>query len=171
MRTLLIAGLALAMASAAEAKIHHIVKPAPAPVTRTYEGTFPIASTVVVPPGYETIYVSGMVPGVSHPEAEAGTLAAYGNTEEQTESVIGRIQAALKAQGADLGDIVSMHVYMAADPATGKMDFAGMMNSYSRHFGTPDQPNKPVRAAMQVAALASPAFLVEIEVTAVKPAT
>lgn len=170
MRILAIAALALMLAPAAEAKVHHYAKPAPPPVTRTYEGTFPIASTVVVPPGYATIYVSGMVPAVSHPEAEAGSLAAYGNTEEQTESVIGRIQTALKAQGADLGDIVSMHVYMAADPATGKMDFAGMMKSYSRHFGTPDQPNKPVRAAMQVAALASPAFLVEIEVVAVKPA-
>lgn len=137
-------------------------------VVRTYEGSFPIASTVVVPPGYATIYVSGMVPDVSHPDAEKGSLAAYGTTEEQTESVIGKIQAALKAQGCDLGDVVAMHVYMAADPATGKMDFAGMMKSYSRHFGTAEQPNKPVRAAMQVAALAAPGFLVEIEVTAVK---
>ena len=164
------AGMALAIAPTVEAKTKHAIKPAaPAPVTRTYEGTFPIASTVVVPPGYSTIYVSGMVPGVSHADAEAGSLAAYGSTEEQTESVIGRIDAALKTQGAGLGDIVSMHVYMAADPATGKMDFAGMMKSYSRHFGTPDQPNKPVRAAMQVTALAAPAFLVEIEVVAAVP--
>ena len=166
---LTVSALALALAPAAEARTHHAAPAAPAPVARVYEGSFPIASTVVVPPGYETIYVSGLVPDVTHPDAEKGSLAAYGTTEEQTESVIGKIQTELKAQGADLGDIVQMHVFMAADPATGKMDFAGMMNAYSRHFGTPDQPNKPARAAFQVAALASPAFLVEIEVVAVKP--
>ncbi len=170
MRTFAIAALVI-LAPSAEAGTHHRAGAASAPLTRTYESAFPIASTVVVPPGYSTIYLSGMVPGVSHPDAEAGSLAAYGNTEEQTESAIEKIDAALKAQDAGLGDIVSMHVYMAADPATGKMDFAGMMKSYSRHFGTPDQPNRPVRAAMQVAALAAPGFLVEIEVVAVKPAS
>ncbi len=173
LRTLIISVLALAIAPAVLAKpVHHAAKlAAPAPVTRTYEGSFPIASTAVVPPGYETIYVSGMVPDVSHPDADKGSLAAYGTTEEQTESVINKIDAALKVQGAGLGDVVSMHVFMAADPATGKMDFAGMMKAYSRHFGTADQPNKPTRAAMQVAALAAPGFLVEIEVVAVKPYT
>ncbi|MGZ3298484.1 MAG: Rid family hydrolase, partial [Asticcacaulis sp.] len=63
-----------------------------------------------------------------------------------------------------------MRVYLAGDPANGgKMDFAGMMKSYSRHFGTPDQPNRPTRATVQVAALALPGFLVEIEAVAVKP--
>ena len=33
----------------------------------------------------------------------------------------------------------------------------------------PAQPHLPVRSAMQVAALANPGFLVEIEVTAVRP--
>ena len=142
----------------------------PAPVQRTYVGDFPIATTVTVPPGYATIYVSGMVPSVAHSEAEKGTQAAFGTTEEQTESVIGKIDAALKAQGAGLGDIVSMRIYLVGDPGlNGKMDFAGMMKSYVRHFGTVDQPNKPTRAAFQVAALAAPGFLVEIEAVAVKP--
>ncbi|MGN6424864.1 MAG: RidA family protein [Asticcacaulis sp.] len=140
------------------------------PVNRVYAGSFPIAESVAVPPGYTTLYVSGLVPSVTHPDAEKGTLAAYGDTEEQTESVIQNIRKALQAQGADLKDIVSMRVYLAADPTTGKMDFAGMMKAYTRYFGTSEQPNKPARAAFQVAALTSPAFLVEIEVVAVKPA-
>lgn len=166
----------MALASSANATprkpVMHVPAPvAPATVQRTYEGTFPIASTVTVPPGYATIYVSGMVSGVNHPEAEKGSAASFGNTEEQTESVIQKIDAALKAQGAGLGDIVSMRVYLAGDPANGgKMDFAGMMKAYSRHFGTNDQPNKPVRAAFQVAGLAAPGYLVEIEVVAAKPA-
>jgi enamine deaminase RidA (YjgF/YER057c/UK114 family) len=60
-----------------------------------------------------------------------------------------------------------MHVYLGGDPATGKMDFAGFMKGYSQYFGTKDQPNKPARSAMQVAALALPGALVEIEVVAV----
>ena len=43
------------------------------------------------------------------------------------------------------------------------------MQGYTQFFGTPAQPNLPVRSAMQVAALAGPGFLVEIEVTAVRP--
>ena len=162
----------LALPVAAQAKIHPVkAPPAPAPLTRTYpKPDAPIAATVVVPPGYETIYVSGMVPDVADATATPGTIAAYGNTETQTESIIGKLQAALKAQGADLGDVVSMHVFLAGDPAMdNKMDFAGMMKAYLRHFGTPDQPNRPVRATVQVAALAAPGFLAEIEVIAVKP--
>jgi len=45
-----------------------------------------------------------------------------------------------------------------------------MMAAYTRFFGTKDQPNKPARSAMQVAALAAPWALVEIEVIAVRSA-
>ncbi|MBW8882452.1 MAG: RidA family protein [Asticcacaulis sp.] len=172
MRTVLATTLALlALPAAAEAKLFGGDKPAPAPVTRTYpKPEAAIAATVTVPPGYETIYVSGMVPDVSDPTAPAGTIAAYGNTETQTESVLAKLKAALEAQGVSFSDVVSMHVFLAGDPALdGKMDFAGMMKAYTRHFGTADQPNRPVRATVQVAALAAPGFLVEIEVVAVKP--
>ena len=158
---LLIAGLAFA-APAVHAQAVQYNYPAP---------TAPIASSVMVPPGYATVYLSGMVPDVAHPEAEKGSIAAYGTTEEQTESVLAKLRATLQAQGLDFKDVVSMHVFLVGDPTQGgKMDFAGMMKAYSRHFGTPDQPNRPVRATVQVAALAAPGFLVEIEVIAVKPA-
>ena len=168
------AGFALLVAPAAYAKpAAKKGPPAPALVERAYAAPeAPIAATATVPPGYTTIYVSGMVPAVAHPEAEKGSIASYGTTEEQTESVILKLQDALKAQGADLKDAVQMRVYLVGDPAMGgKMDFAGMMKAYSRHFGTADQPNRPVRATVQVAALAAPGFLVEIELVAVKPAS
>jgi enamine deaminase RidA (YjgF/YER057c/UK114 family) len=61
-------------------------------------------------------------------------------------------------------------VFLVGDPAKGgKMDFAGFMAGYTQFFGTPAQPNLPSRSAVQVAGLASPNFLVEIEVTAVRP--
>ena len=69
-----------------------------------------------------------------------------------------------------MGDVVKMQVFLVGDPAKGgKMDFAGFMEGYTEHFGTAEQPNLPSRSVMQVAGLANPGFLVEIEVTAVRP--
>jgi len=149
-------------------------KPAPAPlppVTRTYAKPDAIlATSVTVPAGYDLVFLSGALADVADPGAPKGTIAAYGNTETQTESVLTKLQAALAAQGLSFKDVVNMHVFLAGDPALdGKLDFAGMMKAYNRHFGTPDQPNRPTRATFQVAALAAPGYLIEIEVTAAKP--
>jgi enamine deaminase RidA (YjgF/YER057c/UK114 family) len=122
--------------------------------------TFPISQGVWVG---DTLYLSGMM---------ASTLKSPtpGDTEAQTVSTIKQIQTALETQKLTLGDVVMMHAYLAGDPAKGgKMDFAGFMAGYTQFFGTKDQPNKPARSAMQVAALAAPTGLIEIEVIAVKP--
>jgi enamine deaminase RidA (YjgF/YER057c/UK114 family) len=58
-------------------------------------------------------------------------------------------------------------VYLVPDPATGKIDFAGMNEAYKMYFGTKDQPNKPVRATIQ-AGLVVPGALVEIEAVAIR---
>ena len=144
-----------------------------APVTRAYSASNPvIAASVSVPPGYTTIYVSGTIPAVVDPKAPAGSTAAYGgDTEAQTEGALKKIEAALAAQGAGFGDVVMVHAYLVADPAKGAaMDFAGMNAAYARHFGTPAQPNKPARNTVQVAGLAYPGVLAQIEVIAVKRA-
>jgi enamine deaminase RidA (YjgF/YER057c/UK114 family) len=117
----------------------------------------------------DTLYVAGqMASPVTPADAAKGTPAVYGDTKAQTESAIKNIERVLKTQGLTLADVVQMDVFLAADPATGKMDFAGMNAAYSEFFGTADQPNKPVRAAMQIAALATSWGLVEIQVVAVK---
>jgi enamine deaminase RidA (YjgF/YER057c/UK114 family) len=43
-----------------------------------------------------------------------------------------------------------------------------MNEAYRQFFGTPEQPNKPARVTVQVAALGSPATLVEISLQAAK---
>ena len=69
-----------------------------------------------------------------------------------------------------MGDVVKMQAFLVGDPGKGgKMDFEGFMQGYTQFFGTPIQPNLPVRSALQVMALANPGYLVEIEVTAVRP--
>ncbi len=129
----------------------------------------PIAIMVSVPPGATTYYVSGMIPPVVNPNAPKGSIESFGDTKTQTEGALGKIKDALAAQGLGFGDVVMMHVYLAGDPAKdGKMDFAGMMEGYKEFFGTPEQPNKPARSTVQVAALAAPGALIEIEVLAAK---
>ena len=97
-----------------------------------------------------------------------GTPAVYGNMQMQAESAFGKIQSLLKEQGLGMGDVVMMRVYMAADPADNKLDFAGMNAAYAKFFGTLEQPNKPARAAVQVAALVAQRALLEVEVQAAR---
>jgi enamine deaminase RidA (YjgF/YER057c/UK114 family) len=165
MRRLALSAFAAAVLAAGAAQA------APGEVSRAYAAPdLPIAVAVTVPPGYSTVYVSGTTAGVSDPSAPKGSVASYGSTAVQAESAIKRIQAALQAQGLDLGDIVAMRVYLVGDPATGgQMDFKGLMAAYSKHFGTPDQPNRPSRTTVQVAGLVAPGLLVEIETVAAKP--
>ena len=131
--------------------------------------TFPISRSVMIPAGAELLYVSGQVPPVVDPDAEPGSRAAYGNTEQQTIGVIERIQAALADAGMTLHDVVKMQVYLVADPENdNEMDFAGFMAGYTQFFGTAEQPNLPARSAFQIAGLAVPGWLVEIEVVAAR---
>ena len=118
----------------------------------------------------DTLYLAGqMASPVTPADPVSGKSAAYGDTKTQTLSVLTKIQTLLREQGLTMGDVVQMHVFMAGDPAKGgKLDFDGMNEAYDQFFGTPQQPNKPVRAALQVAALVQPWGLVEIEVTAVR---
>ncbi len=138
-----------------------------ADLVRHAGGKFPIASSIAVPPGYTTYYLSGQGADVADKNAAPMTLAAYGDTETQTRSALTKIQAELGKLGLTLADVVQMHVYLAADPKLGKMDFAGLMKAYTQFYGTAAQPALPTRSAFQVAALANPGWLVEIEVTAV----
>jgi enamine deaminase RidA (YjgF/YER057c/UK114 family) len=133
--------------------------------------TFPIAAAVEVPAGKTTVYLSGMVPPmIPDTTAARDSVEAYGDTRTQTVSVLTAIQAQLASLGLSMSDVVKMQVFLVGDPARdGKMDFAGFMEGYTRFFGTPEQPNLPVRSTMQIAGLANPGFLVEIEVTAVRP--
>ena len=116
------------------------------------------------------LYVSGQLPTPITPaDREKGTPAVYGNTQAQAENTFVKIQNLLKAQGLGLGDVVMMRVYMTADPAMGnKLDFAGMNAAYAKFFGTPEQPNKPARSTVQVAALVAAGALLEVEVQAAR---
>jgi enamine deaminase RidA (YjgF/YER057c/UK114 family) len=80
-----------------------------------------------------------------------------------------KFEKLLAAQGLTFADVVKVNVFLLGDPKLdGKMDFAGLNAAYGEYFGSAAQPNKPVRTALQVAALPMAGGLVEIEMTAAK---
>jgi enamine deaminase RidA (YjgF/YER057c/UK114 family) len=158
MKTLMLLGLMpLAGCVAVNARIT-----AAGDIARTYaQPNAMYARTLVIPAGYETIRLPGIVPD---PISEG----VWGDTERQTESALGKIKAQLAEAGAVEADVVAATVYLVAPPGATAMDFAGMNRAYVKHYGSPEQPNRPVRSTVQVAGLVAPGVLVEIEVTAAR---
>lgn len=131
---------------------------------------FPISAAVEVPAGKTLVFLSGTVAPVADPKSPKDSIAAYGDTKTQTIGALNAIKTTLAGLHLTLGDVIKMQAFLVGDPSKGgKMDFEGFMQGYTQFFGTAAQPNLPVRSALQVAALANPGFLVEIEVTAVRP--
>ncbi len=133
--------------------------------------TFPISRAVEVSADTTLIFHSGTVPGPVNPDAERGSREYYGDTETQALNVFGRMEKSFEQLGVGFGDIIKMTVFLVGDPEMdGRMDFGGFMKAYTKYFGTEEQPNKPARAAFQIAGLAGgPNMLVEIEVVIARP--
>ncbi len=158
-----IAALLLLAASAAGARADDVIR-------HKLPSDFPILSAVEIPPGKTLVFLSGAGAPVSDPAAPARSLATYGDTRTQTVGTLTAIAATLKGLDLTPGDVVKMTVFLVGDPAKGgRLDFDGFMQGYRQFFGGPDQPRLPTRSVVQVAALANPGWLVEIEVTAVRP--
>ncbi len=138
-------------------------------ILRRPAGSFPISSSVLVPPGSEIVFLSGTLPDPAKPDAPAGSAERLGDTEAQAVSVFGKLEKELAASGLTMSDVVKMNVFLVGDPAKGgAMDFEGLMKAYARHFGTSAQPNLPARTTVQVVALPVPGALVEVELVAAK---
>ncbi|QCB43024.1 endonuclease [Sphingomonas sp. PAMC26645] len=132
-----------------------------------------ILQGVTVPAGAKMLYLSGQLAAPIDPANKTSsaqmTTADFGDTKTQTISVFSKIKAILAAQGYAMSDIIKLTVFVAGDPKLGgKMDFVGMNDAFKMYFGTAENPNTVARSTVQVAALAGPAFLVEIEATAAK---
>lgn len=153
--------LAATLASTADAKAAP-----PAVIERTSANPASvIASTALIPPGAKLLYLSGSTASPVDP----ATPAEFGDTATQTKSILTKIKATLEGMGWSMGDIVKMNVFLVGVPENeGRMDAAGMNGVFKTFFGTPEQPNKPTRSTVQVAALGRPTTLVEIEAIAAK---
>lgn len=159
-RKILISAAAL-LACTASAQAQSIVRHTnPAPAI--------ILNGVTIPPGAEVLMLSGQLASPIDP-AKTDSIEAYGDTKTQTISTFNKIEAALARQGYAMSDVVKLTVFVVGDPKLGgKMDFAGFNAGYREFFGTAKNPNLVARSTVQVAGLAGPNFLIEIEATAAK---
>ncbi|WP_254514845.1 Rid family hydrolase [Novosphingobium sp. G106] len=160
--------MSLAAASAAlalSAGTAHAAKPKPALVVeRTGQPTGVISSTATVPAEMKLIFLSGSTASPLDPAKPDD----FGDTRQQTLSILTKMKAQLESMGLGMGDIVKLNVFLVAPTPGGRMDSAAMNEVFKTFFGTPEQPNKPTRSTVQVAALGRPTTYVEIEGIAAK---
>lgn len=129
--------------------------------------SFPIARAVEIPADSTVVHLSGAVPAIVDETADRSSPAAYGDMQAQTVSVLQAIENTLEDLDLSMKDVVKMQAFLVAPE--GDLDFEGFMAGYTQFFGTEAQPNLPARSVVTVAGLVHPAWLVEIEVTAVRP--
>jgi 2-iminobutanoate/2-iminopropanoate deaminase len=147
-----------------------LVAPAGGPLAQGIERTVSsptatISSSASLPPGSRIVFISGTTPSPLDPAVPDD----LGDTRQQTLSVLTKIKTALEAQGMGMGDVVKMTVFLVGVPENGgRMDSAAMNEVFRTFFGTADQPNRPTRSTIQVAALGRPTMYVEIEAIAAK---
>ncbi|NLR71400.1 endonuclease [Novosphingobium sp. ERN07] len=118
--------------------------------------------------GTDMIFLSGQLAAPLDPAKPGATIADYGDTKTQTISVLTKIKTILEARGYTMADVIKLTLFVAADPNLGKMDFAGANEGFKLFFKTPENPSTVARSTFQVAALAAPQFLIEIEAIAAK---
>ena len=123
-----------------------------------------ISSNVSIPPGSRIIYLSGSTGSPLDPTKPE----EVGDTKAQTLSILTKMKATLEAMGLGMGDIVKMNVFLVSPTPGGHMDSPAMNEVFKTFFGTPEQPNRPARTTVQVAALGRPTTLVEIEAVVAK---
>jgi len=128
--------------------------------------TLPIAAAVEVD---GVLYHSGVIPSAANPALDRNERGYWGDTEAQTISVLGKIEASLVAKGLTMGDIVKLTVFLVGDPVNGgRMDFQGFMRGYTQFFGEHSGGRLPARSVVEVAALVNQGMYVEIEAIAVR---
>jgi enamine deaminase RidA (YjgF/YER057c/UK114 family) len=130
-----------------------------------------ILDAAKVSAGAETVYVSGQLASPldpNKPMSEIKSVEEMGDTKAQTISALGKIKQILEAMGYKMSDTVKLALFVAPDPRTGRMDFAGANEGFKTFFNTPETPVTVARSTFQVAALVGPYYLIEIEAIAAK---
>ena len=142
----------------------------PAAAQNVQRNAFPGGSTLLlesatVAPGAHTVYVSGHV---ADPLDAAKPEAGFGDTKTQTISTLRRIDQALQRQGMSIKDVIRLTIYVVADPALGRPDYAGMNAGYRQFFGTAANPHVVARSAFEIKGLQIPGLLLEIDAVAAR---
>ena len=158
-KTLALAALAFALCAPASGALAQEIERTVANPTAT------ISSSASLPPGSRIVFLSGSTASPLDPASPEN----FGDTRQQTLSILTKMKAQLEVLGMDMGDVVKMTVFLVGVPENnGRMDSAAMNEVFRTFFGTAEQPNRPTRSTIQVAALGRPTTLVEIEAVVAK---
>lgn len=111
----------------------------------------------VVPPNATWVLVGGQ-----NAVSSSGKVVGQGDLQAQAEQVRINVEAALQAGGCSWRDVVKVQVHLMAgeDP---RQAFGAFMPALA------GRPHPPLVGVFLVAALANPAFLLEVAVDAVRP--
>src|SRR3954463_6405649 len=102
-------------------------------LVRSQELTDAAPYAALPPPGARLLFTAGACPLDA-----AGATVAPGDVPAQAEQVMANLRTALRAAGADLGDVVKTTVYVA----TGRReDLVAAWDVVHRHFGDHDAPS------------------------------
>jgi len=131
----------------------------------------PILDGAEVKAGTDLFFLSGQLASPIDPNktfADVKSFDDMGDTKTQTIGALTKIKALLESKGYTMADLVKLTLFIAPDPKLGKLDFAGANEGFLQFFRTKDNPTTVARSAFQVAALAGPYFLIEVEGIAAK---
>jgi enamine deaminase RidA (YjgF/YER057c/UK114 family) len=172
-KTLFLMGTALLLGIPTSA--HAQAPAAPASKTPPTEVTYygsprsAISNGVILPADRATLWVSGVGPSRA-PATAAGAPAPVNDTKTQAQSILKNIAMQLSDHGLSMKDVIYLRAYVVPDPMKdSKMDMMGWSAAYGEVFGTTENPTKPARATIGVAALVGAGQLIEIEVVAAYP--
>lgn len=127
----------------------------------------PAAAQRVATPGQTVYFFSGTTADPLNPNIPAGQPGRMGDTVQQVDSILNKLQAMLEKNNLTFADVIKATVFLVADPSKGnKMDFAGLNGEWAKRFPT-DKP-RPSRSAFQITELPLPGALAEVELIAAK---
>ncbi|MDQ8185882.1 Rid family hydrolase [Pelagicoccus sp. SDUM812002] len=129
--------------------------------------SLPYADAVEVEPGSEYFYTWGVTASPRMKEIAKNSVEnRYGDTYEQTFSVLAQLTKDLAEVGLSLRDVVNVRAYIVADP---EPDFDGWNRAFEQFFGTTTNPHKPARTTVGISRLFHSDYRVEVEFIAVFP--
>jgi enamine deaminase RidA (YjgF/YER057c/UK114 family) len=114
-------------------------------------------NVIVIAGKVKTIYIGGQ-----DAVDASGTIVGKGDIKQQAEQVLANLQAALKAGGAELEDVVKWNVYVVHGQT-----LQPAFEVFQQVWG--HRPNPPAITLMFVWGLANPNFLIEMDAIAVVP--
>lgn len=136
-------------------------------ITAYKQADLPYADAVKVDPGSEYFFTWGVTANPRMKEIAKNSVEnRYGDTYEQTFSVLTQLTKDLAEVGLSLRDVVNVRAYIVADP---EPDFDGWNRAFTQFFGTVSNPHKPARTTVGISRLFHSDYRVEVEFVAVFP--